>query len=262
MSAFFAFLLFSIICVGSLLVVSWANHVETRRRLVGNKLRQLKTNYEELQQVITSVDQLVEPREITRLLCEESLSLANSMSELDPEDGYVIAAVSNASALLEEVSKDEDRRIYRIRESDSQIALAQQHLEQASTVLGKKQALGHISPEELNSFRTAMAWAKIMLQVLSYVAQGHQAMSRQEILPGRGFYQKAKGVITQSPHPDKRRTKLIRELKEILDGNRAAVSEDIMPETDFNPKEPFTHEPTEADGQQVQAESSASSNTG
>ena len=237
MSAFFAIILFTIICVSSLLVVSWANHVETRRRLIKGKLQQLRNNFEELQLVIASVDQIVEPREISKLLCEESLSIARSMMELEPEDGYVIAANKNAQSLLEETSSDPDpKRVYRIRESDTQIALAQKQLEQASSVLGKKQAMGHISPEELNSFRGALAWAKLMLQAVSYIAQGHQAMSRDEILPARTFYQKAKTLVAQSQHPDKRRTALIRELKEILDGDRQVISTDIMTETDFNPK--------------------------
>ncbi|GAB2198713.1 hypothetical protein [Sessilibacter sp. MAH4] len=237
MNAFFAFILFSIICVGSLLVVSWANHIETRNRLIRQRIHILKKQYEEIQQLIITVDQTVEPRVIVKLLNEESLSILASARELDSDDSFIIAATKNAESLNKELSEDKepDKRIYRIRESDAQIALAQYHLEKAANVLIHKQSRGEISYEELTDFKLALLWAKLMLTVYSLIAQGHQAVSRGELLPARAYYQKARGGLTQSSHPDKRRKLLIKELKEIIDGKKQSISEDLMPENDYNP---------------------------
>ena len=236
MSSFLALLVFAIISVSSLLVVSWANHLETRKKLIKSKLRILKIQFEDLQQVIASVDQTVEPRAISRLLIDEAVAIAESMQELASDDGYVIAALNNTKALQEELATEGDvDRIHRIRESDSQIALSQKQLEKAAAVLIKKQALGGLSPEECNSFKSHLAWARLMLAVLSYVAQGHQATNRGEVLPARAFYQKAKTTLSQSAHPDSRRKTMILELKEIIDNRRVSLSEELMPETEYNP---------------------------
>ncbi len=236
MTSFLALLIFAIISVSSLLVVSWANHIETRKRLIKSKLRVLKAQYEELQQVIASVDQTVEPRAVSRILNEEAIALAESMKELEAEDGFVIAALNNATALQEELNREgEIDRIYRIRESDTQIALAQKHLERAAAILIKKHALGGISSEELNNFKQSLSWARLMLPVLSYIAQGHQAINRGEVLPAKAYYQKAKSALAQSSHPDKRRMAMIKELKDIVNNRRVSISEEIMPEKEYNP---------------------------
>lgn len=236
MTSFFAFILFSTICVASLLVVSWANHKETRKRLANSKLRLLKAQYEELQQVIATVDQTVEVRAISRILNEEAITLAESMQELAPEDGYVIASLRTSQALAEELATEAQAgRIYRIRESDSQIALSQRHLENAASVMIKKHALGNINSEELNAFKASLAWARLMLHVTSFVAQGHQAVNRGEVLPAMAFYQKAKASLSHSSLADPRRVEAIKQLKNIIDKQRVSLAEDIMPETEFNP---------------------------
>ncbi|WP_317928706.1 hypothetical protein [Halioxenophilus sp. WMMB6] len=199
-------------------------------------MRVLKAQYEELQQIIATVDQTVEPRSISRILNEEAINMTESMRELEPGDGYVLAALNNAMALQEELIQEQAKgRVYRIRESDSHIALTQKQLEKAAVLLSRRQALGLISPEELNSFRASLAWARLMISVLSYVAQGHQATNRGEVLPAKAYYQRAKSALAQSSHPDKRRTTMIRELKEIIANRRVSLSEELMPETDFNP---------------------------
>jgi len=162
--------------------------------------------------------------------------MAEQMQELSPEDGYVIAALANANTLQEELQQEEEAgRIYRIRESDSQIALSQQQLDKAAVILMRQQASGLIAPDELNSFKQSLAWARLMLSVLSYVAQGHQATNRNENLPAKAFYQKAKSALAHSTHPDVRRTQMIRELKEIIENKLVSLSPELMIEKDFNP---------------------------
>ncbi len=237
MSASFAFILFSIICVGSLLVVSWANHVETRKRVIRSRIAVLKNQYEEIQNLLITVDQTIEPREIARITNEESLSILKAMHELDSEDGYVNSAMKNAQALQEELNREINlnERIYRIRESDSQIAISHKHLEKAAALLAHKQTRGEISVEELNSFKLSLAWGKLMISVISYIAQGHQAINRGELLPAKAFYQKALSNLAHSSHPDPRKKSMLKQVKEIIETDRVALDEDLMVEVDLNP---------------------------
>ena len=247
MSAMLASLLLVVICIASLLVVSWANHVETKRRIKKSQVRVLKSQYEELQQVIAAIDQTVEPRAITRFLNQASIELAKAMHELSADDGYVQAALANTQALQEELEKEViEGRIYRIRESDAQIALSQSYLEKAATVLVQQQSAGVISPDELNTYKKHLMWAHLMLPTLSYVAQGHQAINRSELLPARAFYQKAKVAVASSSHPDPRRAQLATELTELMERKRSALSRELMIETQFNPK-PLADEESSAD---------------
>lgn len=237
MSASFAFILFSIICVGSLLVVSWANHVETRKRVIRSRIAVLKNQYEEIQNLLITVDQTIEPREIARITNEESLGILKAMHELDSEDGYVNSAMKNAQALQEELNREINlnERIYRIRESDSQIAISHKHLEKAAALLAHKQTRGEISVEELNSFKLSLAWGKLMISVISYIAQGHQAINRGELLPAKAFYQKALSNLAHSSHPDPRKKSMLKQVKEIIETDRVALDEDLMVEVDLNP---------------------------
>ncbi len=244
MSASFAFILFSIICVGSLLVVSWANHVETRKRVIRSRIAVLKNQYEEIQNLLITVDQTIEPREIARITNEESLSILKAMHELDSDDGYVNSAMKNAQALQEELNREINlnERIYRIRESDSQIANSHQHLEKAAALLAHKQTRGEISVEELNSFKLSLAWGKLMISVISYIAQGHQAINRGELLPAKAFYQKALSHLAHSSHPDPRKKSMLKQVKEIIETDRVAVDEDLMVEVDLNPDRQSTED--------------------
>ncbi|GLS27276.1 hypothetical protein [Marinibactrum halimedae] len=236
MSSFIALVLFAFIAVSALLVVSWANHRETRRRIIDSKLRQLKRKYEEIQDAITNVDQLIELRAVSVALNEEVISILQSMQQLKPDEGYVVAALNNAEALHEELQKETaHNRVYRIRESDSKILRAQRHLDFAARVLSSQQALGKISQDELNTFREALAWAHLQVGVISVVAQGHQATNRGDILTAAAYYKKAKTLLMQSGHPDPRRLVMIREMSDILHNKRTALSDNLMHEVDYNP---------------------------
>ncbi|MCE2029517.1 hypothetical protein [Sessilibacter corallicola] len=197
----------------------------------------LKNQYEEIQNLLITVDQTIEPREIARITNEESLSILKAMHELDSEDGYVNSAMKNAQALQEELNREINlnERIYRIRESDSQIAISHKHLEKAAALLAHKQTRGEISVEELNSFKLSLAWGKLMISVISYIAQGHQAINRGELLPAKAFYQKALSNLAHSSHPDPRKKSMLKQVKEIIETDRVALDEDLMVEVDLNP---------------------------
>ncbi|WP_353304528.1 hypothetical protein [Sessilibacter corallicola] len=217
--------------------MSWANHVETRKRVIRSRIAVLKNQYEEIQNLLITVDQTIEPREIARITNEESLSILKAMHELDSEDGYVNSAMKNAQALQEELNREINlnERIYRIRESDSQIAISHKHLEKAAALLAHKQTRGEISVEELNSFKLSLAWGKLMISVISYIAQGHQAINRGELLPAKAFYQKALSNLAHSSHPDPRKKSMLKQVKEIIETDRVALDEDLMVEVDLNP---------------------------
>ncbi|BFM06979.1 hypothetical protein [Halioxenophilus aromaticivorans] len=227
--------------------------------MIKSQLRVLKSQYEELQQVIAAVDQTVEPRAVTRFLNQAGLDLAKSMQELAPEDGYVLAAVANTEELQRELQNEViEGRVYRIRESDSQIALTQSQLDKAATVLTQQHSTGAISPEELNTYKRHLMWAHLMLPTLSYVAQGHQAISRSEYLPAKAFYQKAKVAVNNSNHPDPRRAQMVTELTEIIERQRRSLSKEIMVETNFNPP-PLVESDNTVDDQTEGTQSSSKS---
>lgn len=226
------------IAATSLIIVSVINNREVKTRLVQQKLKQLKMRAEELEELVINLDQLVESRAIAKLINDEVIDLVSAMLELDSSARYLEASLINARKRAVDLSSErEEHSIVRLKESDSQIARAKHMLNEAGVVLRKQHSKGRLTLSELETFISELAWAQLMVDVISHIGQGHKASIRRDVLTAHAFYKKAKHILAHSPHPDPRRHQMIKELNEILANQRRALSLSLMPENYYNPGE-------------------------
>lgn len=238
MSALFSLFFFIVLAAGSLITVSVINTKEKQKRFLRHKLAQMKQQVEELEELVIEVDQLVVSRSIAQLINDEIIEMLEAMIELDESATYLEASLSSArdrsTHLFDETA---ERHIDRLKESDAQIAKSQKHLENGAKIVRQQQSRGRIGLQEMNNLIEELSWTHLMIDTVSYTGQGHKAINRHDPLTGHAFYKKAQQVLMQSANPDKRRHKLIRELTEILSGQRQSLSSDIMWEDHYNPPE-------------------------
>ena len=228
--------LFCILAIGSLVFVSLFNQRERRQRLNNKRLKQLRRRAQLLEELVVEVDQLLESRAIPRLINDELLELTLHMKDISPDATYLEAtyqaALTRGEALLDEATAPPPNRL---RDSDMQIAKAKQSLEEAAAIVRRQQGRGKITPEELTAFIDELSWAHLMVEVISYIGQGHRKIQRKDFLSAHTFYKKAQQLLLQSNHADSRRHRYIKELAEMLHNKRASISTDIMPEAHLNP---------------------------
>jgi biopolymer transport protein ExbB/TolQ len=91
-------------------------------------------------------------------------------------------------------------------------------------------AQGKISDTELEIFTSELSWAFLMVSVASFIAQGLKFSNLQDRFTAQNYYQKAQNLLLESLHPDSRRTRMIKELSEIIEGSRTKMSRDLLPE--------------------------------
>lgn len=236
MNAFFILVICCIIAVASMLVVTYANQKEKKSRLIRQRLKYLRLRVDDLEELVIELGQLVESKAIARAINDEIIDLLNDMIKLDPSATYLNASLINAEQRMEELNDESEATLLqRLRESDAKIAKTQHRLTEASKVLRRQQLNGKLSLEEYNLFVYQLGWSHLMVDVVSHVAQGHKAMNRGDVLNAHAFYKRAQQSLIHSAHTDPRRHRMIKELTELLTNRRRALSEELMPETQYNP---------------------------
>lgn len=220
----------------SLLVVSFANRIQTRNRLVRQKVAQIKRRIEGLEEVCSAIEPLLESVSIPRLINEEVLDLIRSLEQLDPTTASIEVKRANADEIAKSLASGQRTQpLYRLQPSDAAIGRNRYHITEAARVVRRHQALGRLQSTELDAYVRELSWAHLMVAVVSHVTQGHKAVSRNDAIAAYRFYRKAQSLLMESQIADNRRHRFIKEISEILAGTRLAISTELMPEADFNP---------------------------
>jgi hypothetical protein len=229
-------LICSLLMITSLLVVSYVNRQHTRKRVVTHKIWELRRRINELEEVGAAIEPLVESPIIPKTINDEIIELITTAKTLDPSILYLesnlMTAQTLSTAYLEQTSPT---ILNRVQPSDAAIARAQQYLQEAGRIVRSQQNSGRITITEMDQFIAELGWAHLMVEVLSHITQGHKAISRSDVLSAYGYYRNAINKLMTSAVIDERKHKLIREVSEILQNKRRAISLDLMPESSFNP---------------------------
>ncbi|WP_045859930.1 hypothetical protein [Teredinibacter purpureus] len=237
MSSITLLVIFIIIAMISLIVVSAVNERQTRSRLIGRKLVQMKRRVDDLEEMAVTLDGLVDSPEIARHVNEEVIDLISGMIRLDPESQSLFVIKNTAEQLAEEFrNPNRPREIYRLQESDSAIARTLFLLNETGRILRKRQAAGKLEMAEMEALINDLAWAHMMVGVVSNIGHGHKALNRGDVLKAYAFYKKAQQVAMQTSISDDRRHEIIKEIGELMTNQRKALSEEYMPENHYNPK--------------------------
>ena len=233
MTSFAIFVVLLALMIGSLATVSLINRREQKAKQTRARLTRMKLYVDDLEEMLLGIEPLLESRAIPILVNDEVIRLIEQMIEIDQhkQAQYLEASLEQAKTRSAFLHDESSREIIRTRDSDAQIAQCQRHLKEAGGLIKQLQGRGKLSADELNIFSQELSWAYLAVEVFSNVSQGHKAIVRNDQLMAHAFYRKAKQICIQSSHPDKRRTRLIKELADILSYQRADLSDDLMHES-------------------------------
>lgn len=225
-----------ILMIASLLVVSFVNRQHTRKRVVTHKIWELRRRINELEEVGAAIEPLVESPIIPKAINDEIIDLINTVTTLDPSIVYLESNLRTAQALSAAyMEQTAPSVLYRVQPSDAAIARAQHYLQEAGRIIRNQQIAGRLDITEMDQFIRELGWAHLMVEVLSHIGQGHKALGRSDVLSAYGYYRNAINKLMTSTVTDERKHRLIREVSEILQNKRKAISLDLMPESNFNP---------------------------
>lgn len=225
-------LILCFLLAAALIAVSLINQAQERQRIRRLKQHHLRLQVSNLESVISCLEQTIPNRLIAKHVNDEVLSLLQTILELESGAAeHIETSLRNVEARGEELTSARDRpRTSYQKDSDVQIAQSHLYINEAARVLRHRASQGRMAEEEKDIYLSELAWAYLMVSAMSYIGQGHKATARGDGFSAHAFYQKAQHLLMESTHPDPKRMRMIKEMGEILAGNRDTLSRDLMPE--------------------------------
>lgn len=224
------------IAIAALLAVSIANQYQTRVKQRRKQLRAMRTRAETLEQLTLGLDLVVENRDIAKCINSELLELLERMQALDASLSYVNLGIEKTRRRADNLNNSNaPRDTSRLMESDAQLVRTHKQLNEAHKVVEAQKNRGKLSAEERDSYINELNWLYLMVEVITFIGQGHKATNRSDRLTADAYYKKARQCLLHSNHSDPRRKQIIKELGEINNGKRASLSDHLMPENQYNP---------------------------
>lgn len=209
--------------------VSALNRMQQRQRQRRLQQRRLRIQVEELADIVACLEQTLPSRTITKHINDMIIVLQQQMLTLEEKNReYLEAAIVKSELYSEELLNAKNRQsINYQRDSDAQIAKTQLYLNEAMRLVMQLAAQGMINEVELDAYMGELRWAYLMVSVMSYIGQGDKSMAISDRFSAQAFYRKAQQLLMESMHQDPRRLKMIKELSEIVDGERVGLSRDL-----------------------------------
>ncbi len=213
----------------ALLGVSVINRLQIRHRERRLKQRRLRIQAESLDEVVTCLEQTIQNRSIIKHVNDMIIELQHQMLALEDKNPEHIAAAIRKSELVSEELLNPQAKLHTSyqRDSDAQIAKTQLHLRDAMNLMTSLAARGGINDAEREVYLAELRWAYLMVSVMSYIAQGEKSMAISDRFSAQAFYRKAQQLLMESMHADPRRLKMIKEISEIVDGDRVSLSREL-----------------------------------
>ena len=215
--------------LATLFAVSFINRIQLRHRHQRLEQRRLRVQTEGLIELVTSLKQTLPNRLITKHINDMVIVQQQKILALEKKNTeHIENAIQKSERYSEELLDPKLRTPVSFqRDSDAQIAKTQLHLNEASNLITYLAAQGSISEVELDEFLLELRWAYLMVSVMSYISQGDRAIAISDRFSAQAFYRKAQQLLMESMHPDSRRLKMIKELSEMIDGGRSALSGEL-----------------------------------
>lgn len=210
----------------TLSVINRMQQIQRQRRL---QQRRLRIQSEEMIELIASLEQTIPNRMIIKHINDMVISLQQQMLELeDNNPEHIETAIRKSELYSEELLDPKYKKTTSYqRESDAQIAKTQLHLNEAMHLITQLAAQGTITDVEMDSYLSELRWAYLMVSVMSYIGQGDKSMSISDRFSAQAFYRKAQQLLMESMHQDPRRLRMVKELGEIIDGDRTELSREL-----------------------------------
>lgn len=228
----------SVLACIALFIVSFINAQQTRKRLISQRLLQLKRKVAELEELAVALEPLTGSIALEKVILEDTADMLKGMLQLSPESQSVEFSLESALQKITEISgSGYTTELNRIMESDAGVARAQYLLGEAGRIVKKRQVAGQLELSVMTSYIEELAWAHMMVAVVTLTGQGHRSVRSGDVMRGYAFYKKAQQVAIEGNVTDDRRHLLIKELGEMMSNKRKSLSTLLMPETSLNPSE-------------------------
>ena len=220
----------------ALFLVSAINQRQMRRKLIKQRLSKLRVKVAELEDLAASIENLTASREIALVVHEHIVDTLDGMLKLSPDSQTLAIAKEASLSRINDLSDpDFQPQLMRAMPSDAQIAKAQYGLNEVGRIIRLRQAAGKMELAVMTNYVEQLAWAHLMVAVVSLTIQGHRAVNGGNVLRAYSYYKKALQKAMDSPIREERKHQLIKELSEIINNKRKSISETLMPECDENP---------------------------
>lgn len=221
----------SIFLVIALVAVSLVNQAQERRRIKRLRQRRLRHQAANLEEVFECLIKTLPDPVIAKHVNDEQIDILQAVLALEQTNiEHLETHLQTLEARGEELinSRQKIQTSYQ-KDSDVQIAQAHHYINEAGRVLRYRCSQGLITDEDLEVYQGELSWAYLMVSVISLIAQGQKASLRNDMFSAHAFYQKAQHSLMESAHPNPKRLRLIKELAELIAGNRNSLSTDLMP---------------------------------
>lgn len=221
----------SVLLVLALVMVSVINKTQERQRIRRSQRQRLRFRISNLEEMLACLEQTIPNRLIAKHINDEILdSLQKILSVESDNIERIETSLRDVEARGEELTgaRDQGGTSYR-KDSDVQIAQSRLYINEAGGVLRRRYSQGRITEEELDIYIGELAWAHLMVSVISLIGQGYKATVRGDSFSAHAYYQNAQHQLLESTHPEPKRMRMIRELSEIMTGSRELLSEDLVP---------------------------------
>lgn len=231
MNAITGITLFLCLMLLSLLAVSYVNRVQKRDRMIRENVRQIKLAIEGLEESSLVVEPLLESVSIPKLINEEILRLLEAIHELDPHAPFTAVKRESASKTLEQLTTGKrNHPLYRALPSDAAIARAKYHLTATARLIRKLYRKEQLDDTEFETLTAELSWAHMMVEVVSHLNEGHNAIKKDESAIAYGHYLRAQNALIGHHLHDKRRRQLIDEINALAKGQTKKISAELIPE--------------------------------
>jgi len=221
-----------VLALVALFIVSAINRKQELEQVRRMQQRKLKLQVDAIMDAVNCMEQTIPNHMIAKCINDESIALLQKILALETgPKTHIENSIRHALMRSEELAtaKSYANASYQ-KDSDAQITHTQLQLGEAATMLRHICAQGKLSDTELEVFTSELSWAFLMVSVASFIAQGYKFSRLENRFAAQGYYQKAQNLLLESLHPDPRRTRMIKELSEIIEGSRTIMSRDLMPE--------------------------------
>lgn len=221
-----------VLALVALFIVSAINRKQELEQARRMQQRKLKVRVDTIVDVVNCLEQTIPNHMIAKYINDEGIHLLQQILSLETGSRtHIENSIHHALIRSEELAsaKRFAGASYQ-KDSDAQISHTQVQLGEAAVMLRHICAQGKISDTELEIFTSELSWAFLMVSVASFIAQGLKFSKLQDRFTAQNYYQKAQNLLLESQHPDSRRTRMIKELSEIIEGSRTSMSRDLLPE--------------------------------
>ena len=236
MDSFNFVIIFIVLACFALVSVSVINSQQTRKRLIAQRIVQLRRKVSEYEELASTIETYTGSTTIERVVLDEIVDSLHGMLQLEPDNLTIDLSIANTKARIQEIqAPGYTCQIHRTLESDAAIARAQYMISEAGRIIRKRQAANQLELSEMTSYIGDLAWAHLCVAMISLIAQGHRAVRRGDVLKGYSFYKRAQQAAMESTISDDRRHQIIKELTDIQSNRKKSISPALMPETHLNP---------------------------